>query len=236
MKDFFTYFSVTFLAILSYILWYRKTCGFHLKDSYRLPLYPLFYFRDISFNHPQPGVYAAAVSYTFVINGLICIIFRDSPIVYLIAWGLVLLIETYGAISFLFHKPNWIRQIILFIIVTAYLTTGILISISNWRYDDMNIFDLYCQIVIFSVSLIVIINIALKGTFFQNMEKFFVFFVLCLHSVLQVLLTIPTYIDIFTNFEITLYSLRLFFLLWIISIPCIHYLKSRLLSRSSSSS
>lgn len=96
-------------------------------------------------------------------------------------------------------------------------------------FQPMNNIDFIEAIYLFIGSVFIMSRIINKDRFVENLEAFFVFFGLILYSFLQILSTIMLSFDFFRNFNFALFATLITMLFWLVSVPWIRRLKSRLI-------
>ena len=216
------------LAVLTASLWYFFLFNNKMWRVLKLIYFPVSHISSIANIYKNPSAFPITICYVISITGVFQAIFSTSPYVYLFSWGLILAVELYGVIAYLFRinkMRSYVASIVPVLIIISY---GMVRTIQARDYQFMNNIDFVVSLLIFIGSVNVIGQIILKDRFVEELIPFFIFFGLIIYSFLHGLSSVAISIDILANLDFAYYSTITTLLFWTGSVPWIRYLKYRL--------
>ncbi len=193
--------------------------------------FPVFHFRGMIHPYENPSLFVNGFCYLFIINTIVGMI-SYQPLLYMICWGIILFYEIFILVSYTFKLRSPVLLILLALFVAAIIAVGIHRSFSVHNYNPLIKLDLYGLILAGGLSTYIAIRVVIKNLLIEAMEELFIFFGFSLYCILQVLTSIVIMLDIFEHFDYSIYSIYLLILFWMISLICIHFLKSKYLLKS----
>ena len=183
------------LAGLTGFLWYKFIFQVEPRSLRRLLLFPVSHAHQVWDMRKYPSAFPIGLAYIYIITFIISILYYEDRYVYTFCWGLILIYELFGLVSYIFGSEKQLFKIITLILIVFFVSYGMLSCLILRNYDYMTNIDFIESILLFACSLFVVIWIIVKDLFAKNIDAFFVFFGLVIYSFLHILSNVPAVID-----------------------------------------
>jgi len=220
--------GVLLLSGLIALLWYLFLFRYRPRSFIRFAAFPISHFRLVLDVRENPYTIPITLCYLIFAGGIASIVSSSDPHAFLIGWCLALLYEL-SALTAYFLIPKSKRILLVCsVIILLFVGYGAIKTIQAKDFQIMNNFDFAAQVYIFIGSILAVAGIIIKDRFAKEVDAFFVFFGLIIYSFLQSLSTIMLAFDFVQNFDFAYYATLITLLFWLVSIPWVKRLKSRL--------
>lgn len=224
----YTHSGQTLVMILT-VLWYFFFFENKSRSALRLALFPLIHTSALLRIRENPAVLPVGMGYFLALGGIAMLLTDCSPYTYVIQEGVYLVFLTFCMTSIVLDLQEGDRRILTsaasIILIAGFCT---ILSMVIKSYTPMNILDLIVNVYTFLVSAHVAASIVVRSSFAEDMVAFFVFFGLVVSSFLHCLATIMEAFDFVKYFDFSYCTLLTILVFWLVSVPWIHHLKSRL--------
>jgi len=228
LVEFFQTHGVFAVSGIVAILWYLFLLESKSRSPLRLVVFPVGHLREMLDPRGYPTAIPITLSYLIFVGGIASLISGQDARVCLAGWCLLLLYEL-GAIAAYFLRPmNRKILLLLSVLILLAVSYGAFKTVQLKNFQIMNAIDFAAQTILFLGSVAALSIIIIKDRFVHEISSFFVFFGLIIYSFLQSLSTIMLTFDFFQNFDFAYSATLITLLFWLVSIPWIKRLKSRL--------
>lgn len=209
-------------------LWYYLKLEGVPRSIIKLIFFPIAHFNQIKKLYNCPSAIVILISYTIILCEIMRTFFSSSPYLYLMSWGMVLIVESYcvSAYAFKLKKGKFFTFCLGLILLLTCI--GIYSSISNRSYKPMIVFDFAEDIYLFVGSAFILTRIAKYGRFHEELDAFFIFFGMLIYAFLHSLSSSILSLDPFEYFDFAYLSTMITMLYWSVTIPWIRRVKSKL--------
>ena len=216
------------LSALVVLMWYLHLFTSRPRSPLRLLVFPLAHWRAVADVRENVATMPIMLAYLLFMGGVASLI-HDSLLTSLIVWCLLLLYELFAITAYFLKSRNQRALVICSLLILLVIGYGAYRTIlAEWDFQIMNNYDFAGQIVLFLGSVLAIAIIIVKDRFAQEVDAFFVFFGLTIYSFLQSLSTIMLAFNFFANANFPYYTTLITLVFWLMSVPWIRRLKSRL--------
>ncbi len=226
---FFNTHLVFVLSLLTAVIWYYYSRT-ETRSLFGFVLYPIYHFREILDPRENSFVFVIVFSYLTFLSGIAHFIFPESPYAYLFWLGGFLFFEYCMILIYILQPRKLLSRLLIFIIPGILIAVGIYLSVHQRSYQPMNIVDFMAQVTLFIGAVTAILEIINKDLFPEKTETFFIAFGLIIFSFLHILSTSIMILDFVEYFDFSYYATLITLLYWIVIIPWIKRLKSKLSS------
>ncbi len=220
------YFDI--LNVLFILIWYVFALENERKTPFRLILLPAFYRSRILDIQANPLLFPLLFNYFLFWGGMAMLLTQNNAHTYFIYWIVLFLYEINAPLQYLFAGRN--RRLYYLLITVFFLFAALSIFRAKLikDFEPINQADFIEVFSLFAGSVYILASIVIRDQFELDFRAFFVFFGLALYSFLQCLSTILIALNFHSNFEFGAYSAIITDLFWLVSIPWLKHLKSRL--------
>ncbi len=216
------------LSGITAVLWYQFNFSIKPRSLTRLLLFPIAHFGSILRIRENPSVYPITLCYLIFVSGVAHLLFPQNHCIYTIGWGLILLFEIFGVSVYAFNVKRIRAFLFCGIIAILFIGYGVLKTMQIKNYQIMNTIDFLESIYLFTGSVYILVSIVVKNRFVQEFDAFLIFFGLVIYSFLHILSSGILAIDVVKYFDFALYATLITMLYWVVIIPWIRRLKSKL--------
>ncbi|TKJ38546.1 hypothetical protein CEE37_12330 [candidate division LCP-89 bacterium B3_LCP] len=220
--------GVITLSGLTAFFWYIFIFKAESRSPLRLLIFPFAHFSQAFYTYNNPEVFPIMLGYVTFSCSLIQLFFPSSQLIYLFVWGTILAYEIFGVTTYVIRVSKIQFLIICIALTTILIGYGIIRTMQIENYQLMTRFDFIISIYLFIASVYILTRIIIKDSFTEDIEAFFVFFGLIIYSFLHLLAASILALGIVENFDYAFYATLITMLFWILVIPWIRYLKSKL--------
>jgi len=231
MIDGFTEFASKYhlliIGLINAVLWYIYIFPLKKRSVLNFALFPFFNAGRIINVRDNISTFPITYSYILIIYGIVFQLFTNDY-VYCIGFGLLLIIESYVVISYVFQARKKGVNLSFLSFITVLVGLAIAVTLKTGDYQILNRFDFCENLIIFSGSSYIVFKIIIKDKFTEEMEAFFIFFGIIIYSFLHILATILLIFNIAEFFIYASNATLLTFIYWMIIIPWIHRLRSEI--------
>jgi hypothetical protein len=226
--NFFLQYYFDFLTALVMLVWYVFVLEDEKKTPLKLIFLPAYYRARILDIRANPLLFPLLYNYFLFWGGMAMHLTENAPYTYFTYWIILFLYEINAPLQYLFAGRHRRLHIILLTFFLLLAAVSILKTLLIKDYEPINQADFVEVFSLFVGSIYVLAKIVIRDQFEMDFRAFFAFFGLALYSFLQCLATILIALDFHGNFEFGAYASVVADLFWLISIPWLKHLKSRL--------
>ncbi len=213
---------------LTAVLWYLFLFKSQPRSLVGIVFFPLAHHKSLLKVRENTDTIPIVLCYLMFVSGIGSLVSSSDPIVFLLGWCLLLLFELNVIAAYYLEPVNKRVLAIISVLILLIVIYGAVKTVQAKDFQVMNNLDFAAQIVLFIGSVIAVTRIIMRDRFAAEMDAFFVLFGLIIYSFLHSLSTIMLAFDAIQNFDFAYYTTLITLLFWLVSIPWIKRLKSRL--------
>lgn len=220
--------NIAFVSCIAVtVLWYYYILERENHSFLRLLIFPISNKSNILSFDLFPAGIPIVFCYLITLQDISTLIADRDPLVFLISVCISTLFIVFYPLHWLF-KFNKIFNILYFAVSVAIVGFFGYLTYYYKNFEIWNNFDFVVQIVTLCISLYVISRVIIKDLFVEKLIDFFVFTGLIIYSFLQIVATIMMKFGFSENFNFATIASFSTMIFWIISVPWILRLKSKL--------